>query len=229
MTRLDRIAVVGASLAGLRAAEALRQKDFAGALTLIGAESHLPYDRPPLSKDVLQGTWAPEKTSLLRDEGLEPLNLDLRLGRRAVSLDTNTRHLRLDDGSEVAFDGLVIATGATPPTTSRNHDRRQRWNPTHRYPYTAHTRRLSRDCQRTRSWPARRRNRCGFHRRRSGCQLPTTRLGCHPGRAHAGSFRAHPRRRRRKSNLRRTSRSGCGPASRRGTLRVQGGAKSRED
>ena len=114
MTRLDRIAIVGASLAGLRAAEALRQKEFEGTLTLIGAEPHLPYDRPPLSKDVLQGTWAPEKTSLLRDEGLEPLNLDLRLGRRAVSLDTNARTLSLDDGTEIAFDGLVIATGATP-------------------------------------------------------------------------------------------------------------------
>ena len=114
MTRFDRIAIVGASLAGLRAAEALRQKEFDGTLTLIGAETHLPYDRPPLSKEVLQGTWAPEKTSLLRGEGLEPLNLDLRLGRRAVSLDTNTRTLSLDDGAPIAFDGLVIATGATP-------------------------------------------------------------------------------------------------------------------
>lgn len=114
MTTLDRIAVVGGSLAGLRAAEALRQKEFSGTLTFIGAEAHLPYDRPPLSKEVLQGSWEPEKTSLLRDEGLDPLNLDLRLGCRATALDTQARTVSLDDGSKVDFDGLVIATGATP-------------------------------------------------------------------------------------------------------------------
>ena len=114
MTTLDRIAVVGGSLAGLRAAEALRQKEFSGNLTFIGAEAHLPYDRPPLSKEVLQGSWEPEKTSLLRDEGLDPLNLDLRLGCRATALDTQARTVSLDDGSKVDFDGLVIATGATP-------------------------------------------------------------------------------------------------------------------
>ena len=114
MTKLDRIVVVGASLAGLRAAEALRQKDFGGILTLVGAEPHLPYDRPPLSKEVLKGTWPPEKTSLLRDEGLDPLDLDLRLGCRAVSLDSEARTVALDDGTHIPFDGLVIATGATP-------------------------------------------------------------------------------------------------------------------
>jgi 3-phenylpropionate/trans-cinnamate dioxygenase ferredoxin reductase subunit len=114
MTRLDRIVVVGASLAGLRAAEALRQKEFGGTLTLVGAEPHLPYDRPPLSKEVLKGTWPPEKTSLLRDEGLDPLDLDLRLGCRALSLDSEARTVTLDDGAHIPFDGLVIATGATP-------------------------------------------------------------------------------------------------------------------
>jgi len=107
--------VAGASLAGLRAAEALRQLGYDGSLTLIGAEQALPYDRPPLSKEVLKGDWEPEKTALVRDpERFDALELDLRLGRRATGLDLQARRIELDDGDPVAFDGLVIATGAAP-------------------------------------------------------------------------------------------------------------------
>ncbi|MGH9111788.1 MAG: FAD-dependent oxidoreductase, partial [Acidimicrobiales bacterium] len=61
---MRRIVVVGASLAGLRAAEELRSQGFDGMLTLVGDEVHAPYDRPPLSKQVLAGAWAPERTEL---------------------------------------------------------------------------------------------------------------------------------------------------------------------
>ncbi len=105
------IAVVGASLAGLRACEALREEGFSGRIVLIGAERHLPYDRPPLSKEILQGKWEPEKIVLRRD-GLGELDLDFRASTKATSLDAAAKILTLDDGEKVSFDGLVIATGA---------------------------------------------------------------------------------------------------------------------
>ena len=115
MASLERIVVVGGSLAGLRAAEALRQKGFEGTLSLVGAENREPYDRPPLSKDVLAGRWEPGQTALARD-GLAPLELDLHLGCRATGLDPAAREIELEDGRRLGFDGLVIATGATPRT-----------------------------------------------------------------------------------------------------------------
>jgi NADPH-dependent 2,4-dienoyl-CoA reductase/sulfur reductase-like enzyme len=107
-----RVAVVGASAAGLSAAEALRAKGFDGELTLAGAEWHLPYDRPPLSKQVLSGVWEPEKVLLRNETAISGLGADLRLGRTAVGLDG--RCLLLDDGGRVPFDALVIATGVRP-------------------------------------------------------------------------------------------------------------------
>jgi NADPH-dependent 2,4-dienoyl-CoA reductase/sulfur reductase-like enzyme len=109
-----RVVVVGASLAGLSALEALRQDGFEGELIAVGAEPALPYDRPPLSKQVLQGTWEPDKT-MLRDQGqYDGLGVTWHLGRRALSLDIVNRVVTLDDGEPLAYDGLVIATGATP-------------------------------------------------------------------------------------------------------------------
>jgi len=110
MSRMKRIAVVGASLAGLRAVELIRRTKFEGQLVLIGAEKHLPYDRPPLSKEVLRGEADADRLALRR-KSYDDLNVDLRLGRRAVSLDTEAREVRLDNGDRVSFDGLVIATG----------------------------------------------------------------------------------------------------------------------
>jgi NADPH-dependent 2,4-dienoyl-CoA reductase/sulfur reductase-like enzyme len=110
------IVVVGASLAGLRAVETLRKRGYAGRLTLIGAEDQLPYDRPPLSKEVLRGEWQPERARLTKPDTWEALALDLRLGRRAVKLDLAAREVELDRGDRVRFDGLVIATGAAPRT-----------------------------------------------------------------------------------------------------------------
>lgn len=115
MSKFDRVVIAGASLAGLRAAEALRQLGFEGRLSLIGDEDAMPYDRPPLSKEVLKGDWEPEKTALVRDASrFEALELDLRLGCRANAIDANARRVSLDDGTHIDFDGLVIATGATP-------------------------------------------------------------------------------------------------------------------
>ena len=110
MTEMSRIAVVGASLAGLRAVEFIRRAKFEGELVLIGDEEHLPYDRPPLSKEVLRGEWESERLSLRR-KSYDDLNVDLVLGRRAVSLDTEAREVGLEGGAAVPFDGLVIATG----------------------------------------------------------------------------------------------------------------------
>ncbi|WP_211221907.1 NAD(P)/FAD-dependent oxidoreductase [Granulicoccus phenolivorans] len=105
--------VVGAGLAGMRACTTLRRKGFTGRLVLIGGEPHLPYDRPPLSKDVLRGKK--DSTALPFDPA--KLDLEVRLNTRATGLDAAARQLttRGPDGeSTESFDALVIATGATP-------------------------------------------------------------------------------------------------------------------
>ncbi|HEY8526808.1 MAG TPA: FAD-dependent oxidoreductase [Acidimicrobiales bacterium] len=121
---LDTVVVVGASLAGLRAAEELRARGFDGRITVVGDEVHPPYDRPPLSKQVLAGDWEAERLALgvAHEKGLDGLELDWRLGVRAEGLDLEGRAVALADGTRVPFDGLVIATGATPrrlPGTDR--------------------------------------------------------------------------------------------------------------
>lgn len=110
---LGRVVVVGASLAGLRAVEALRRHGHAGAIVWLGAEAHLPYDRPPLSKQFLRGQWAAERLGLRRDKGYDELSVELRLGVRATALDASNKRITLGDGSTVDYDGLVIATGAS--------------------------------------------------------------------------------------------------------------------
>ena len=107
------IAIVGTSLAGLRAAETLRRDGFDERVVAIGAEPHLPYDRPPLSKELLRGDWEPEQL-VLRKQGVDDLDLEWRLDARAVALDVEAREVELHDGERIAFDGLVIATGSTP-------------------------------------------------------------------------------------------------------------------
>ena len=110
------IVVVGASLAGLRAAEELRRLGFAGTVTVIGDEPHRPYDRPPLSKQVLAGDWSLERLELpvVTQGGLDGLDLDWRLGTAATGLDLAAHRVVLADGQHVAYDGLVLATGAAP-------------------------------------------------------------------------------------------------------------------
>lgn len=118
---LDTIAIVGASLGGLRSAQALRRLGFAGRLIAIGDEPRLPYDRPPLSKQVLAGKWDAARTNLLRPED-DALGVEWRLGERAARLDLAAREVELASGARVAYDALVIATGSaarripnTPP------------------------------------------------------------------------------------------------------------------
>ena len=110
---MERIAIVGASLAGLRCAESLRREGFTGALTIVGAEEHLPYDRPPLSKEFLTAEFEAERLAL-RAAPYEDLKADLILGQRAQSLNLEARSITLASGKEIDFDGLVIATGAAP-------------------------------------------------------------------------------------------------------------------
>ncbi|SEM26835.1 NAD(P)/FAD-dependent oxidoreductase [Nonomuraea pusilla] len=103
-----RVVIVGASLAGLRAAETLRREGFRGELTLIGDEPHEPYDRPPLSKQVLAGRASPAHTALVRAPDLEATWL---LGEPAAALDPHTRTVTLAGGREIGYDRLLIATG----------------------------------------------------------------------------------------------------------------------
>lgn len=113
------IVVVGASLAGLRCAEELRNRGFDGTISLVGDELHRPYDRPPLSKQVLAGDWEPDRIVLTAgsaDDGIDALDLDWRLGTRAVELALTQRHVELAGGEHLPFDGLVVASGATPRT-----------------------------------------------------------------------------------------------------------------
>jgi NADPH-dependent 2,4-dienoyl-CoA reductase/sulfur reductase-like enzyme len=103
-----RIVIVGASLAGLRAAETLRDEGFNGKLTIIGDEKHEPYDRPPLSKQVLKGWVRADHTLLPR---LRTVDADWRLGVAATGLDRVSKQVLLANGDKVPFDRLLIATG----------------------------------------------------------------------------------------------------------------------
>lgn len=110
-SRVRRLVIVGASLAGLRAAEAARTAGHDGPVTLVGAEEHLPYDRPPLSKAYLDAADAPEvrfrEERHLRDD----LGVDLALGSPATGLDRDAREVLVGD-RRIGYDALVLATGA---------------------------------------------------------------------------------------------------------------------
>ena len=106
--------IVGASLAGLSAAETLRSSGYEGQLVVVGQEALMPYDRPPLSKQILNGRWTPEQAFLREQAHYDKLDVLWKLGQRAAALDLNARAVILDNGESVGFDGLVIATGASP-------------------------------------------------------------------------------------------------------------------
>src|SRR5215211_5017518 len=106
--------IVGASLAGAKAAETLRQEGFAGRLVLVGTEDERPYERPPLSKDYLRGEVGREKV-YVHDEGFySEHDIELRLGTTAVDVNTSSNEVTLDDGDRLRYDRLLLATGSEP-------------------------------------------------------------------------------------------------------------------
>jgi 3-phenylpropionate/trans-cinnamate dioxygenase ferredoxin reductase component len=107
------VVVVGAGLGGLSVCDALRQRGFDGPVTLLGDEPVPPYDRPPLSKQVIKGTLA-DPPQLRKPDELDALRLDLRLGTTAAGVDLTAREVRLAGGGRVSYDVLVIAVGARP-------------------------------------------------------------------------------------------------------------------
>ena len=116
------VTVVGASLAGMRAAESLRREGFDGSITVVGDEVDAPYDRPPLSKQVLAGEWPPERIALYDEAALADLQLTWRLGTPAVAFEAASRTVTLDGGERLAADGVVIATGARTRTLRGTED-----------------------------------------------------------------------------------------------------------
>jgi len=109
---MNRVVIVGASAGGLATAETLRRAGHTDAITLIGDEPQLPYDRPPLSKQLLCGRWTPDRLDLRSATDIDALGLELRLGARATELDTARQVVTLADGGDVSYDALVVATGA---------------------------------------------------------------------------------------------------------------------
>jgi 3-phenylpropionate/trans-cinnamate dioxygenase ferredoxin reductase subunit len=114
MTSNETHIIVGASLAGAKAAETLREEGFDGRVVLIGTEQERPYERPPLSKEYLRGEVGREKV-YVHDEGFYATHdIELRLGRTAVGVDVAGGELELDDGERLRYSRLLLATGAEP-------------------------------------------------------------------------------------------------------------------
>lgn len=114
MSAPSAVVIVGASAAGLSVAEALRRQGFDEPITLIGDEDELPYDRPPLSKEILSGAWPDGRVRLRDGDAIAALGLVLRLGLHAEAVDCAARTVWLSNGSSVSYTDLVIATGVRP-------------------------------------------------------------------------------------------------------------------
>ncbi|MEV6623421.1 FAD-dependent oxidoreductase [Amycolatopsis sp. NPDC051106] len=110
------VLVVGASAAGLATVEALRRKGYQERVTVLGAETHLPYDRPPLSKQVLAGTWTPGQAGLRTPDALSALDAEFVLGDPAARLDARARTVHTESGRTLTADAVVLATGLRPRT-----------------------------------------------------------------------------------------------------------------
>jgi NADPH-dependent 2,4-dienoyl-CoA reductase/sulfur reductase-like enzyme len=111
---VERIVIVGGGLAGAKAAEALRGQGYGGELTLVAAETHLPYERPPLSKGYLMGGAAFDEAVVHPQDWYAQNSVDLRLGCRAEAVNRPAHTVTLSDGSSVHYDKLLLATGALP-------------------------------------------------------------------------------------------------------------------
>lgn len=110
----ERVVIVGASVAGVRVAQALRSEGFDGSVTLIDADANAPYNKPPLSKDVISHSSGLESIVLMNPEELSALGLSLLKGCAAERLDTSSKSVFLSSGQVVSYDTLVLATGARP-------------------------------------------------------------------------------------------------------------------
>lgn len=111
---VNRILIVGAGQAAIQAIDTLRRKGFSGQLTLVGEEPWLPYQRPPLSKKYLSGAMEREKLLIRPQSFYQDHRVQTHLGRRALEIDRQRRSVRLDDGTAVGYDALLLATGSAP-------------------------------------------------------------------------------------------------------------------
>jgi 3-phenylpropionate/trans-cinnamate dioxygenase ferredoxin reductase subunit len=112
----DRVVIVGGGLAGAKTAEALREQGYAGAVTLVGAEDELPYERPPLSKGYLMGKDEFEKAVVHPEKWYAEHDVELRRGVRVTAIDRAAHEVELDDGTRLPYGALVLATGSEPRT-----------------------------------------------------------------------------------------------------------------
>ena len=110
----ESIVIVGGGLAGAKTAEALRDNGYTGSITLVGAENHLPYERPPLSKSYLAAQSEFDEAIVHPAEWYDENNVTLRRGVRATAIDARAHQVTLDDGTELGYDKLLLATGALP-------------------------------------------------------------------------------------------------------------------
>ncbi len=108
---MSKIVIVGTSLAGLRAAEKLRNDGYTGAITMVSAESHAPYDRPPLSKKFLEGEWNIDRIQLRKSEDLASLAAEWKFGVSATALNIDRRTITLSTKEQIDYDSCIVATG----------------------------------------------------------------------------------------------------------------------
>ena len=109
---MNEIVVIGSGQAAIQTVMSLKRNEFTGSIKVIGEEDHLPYQRPPLSKDFLLEEYKPERVSLKKKEFYEENGVDLILGKRAESIDTILKEITLSDENKIRYDQLVIATGS---------------------------------------------------------------------------------------------------------------------
>ncbi|HJP72032.1 MAG TPA: FAD-dependent oxidoreductase [Candidatus Limnocylindria bacterium] len=111
---INRVTIIGGSLAGASAAFALREAGFDGSVTLVGEERHLPYERPPLSKAYLRGEEPADRAAVRPEADYAAHGVELISGHRAVTIDRDARIVELDDDRRLRYDALILATGASP-------------------------------------------------------------------------------------------------------------------
>jgi 3-phenylpropionate/trans-cinnamate dioxygenase ferredoxin reductase component len=114
MSTVRHVVIVGGGLAGAKTAEALRAQEFDGDVTLLAAESHLPYERPPLSKGYLIGKASFDEAVVHPEDWYRDQRIDLRRGTRAAAIDAIGHRVGLADDAAIGYDKLVLATGARP-------------------------------------------------------------------------------------------------------------------